>query len=75
MLLVQKIPDHDSMLTLKILGRFYQNHKELESDMRKHPEKFEENCEYTTIEIGKFLKVTYEKKAIVKTIQEEENNG
>ncbi len=84
MLLVQKIEldeieriEHnipDGILLL-VFNLNYQNHKALEKDMRDAPERFNEGCEYTTIEIGKFLKVTYPKIAVVETVEEESGNG
>ncbi len=84
MLLVQKIEldeieriEHnipDGILLL-VFNLNYQNHKGLETYMKKFPEQFNAGCEYTTIELGKFLKVTYPKIAVVETVEEESGNG
>lgn len=74
MLLVQKLPDRDT-LTLRVLGKVFQNHKALERDMKINPHFYDENCEYTTMEIGKFVKISYQKKAVVETVENEKTEN
>ncbi len=76
MLVVQKIVDDSNDLKLKVVNnKVFQNHKALIKDMKDHPAQYNEGCEYTTIELGKFLKVTYPKIAVVETVEEESGNG
>ncbi len=60
MLLVQKIPNEnsDAVITLAVTNRAFPSMAALQTHMRKHPEMYNADAEYTLMEVKQFLKVT-----------------
>ena len=67
MLLVQKVNDDSSEISLIILHRVFPNMKALEKNMKEHPENFNEDYEYSLVDPRPFVKVTYAKFPILET--------
>ncbi len=67
MLLVQRVIDDSSEVSLMILNKVFPNMKALEKAMKEHPENFNENYEYSLVDPRPFVKVTYAKFPILET--------